>query len=389
MATITIYQSKSYIGKDNKCPLYIRFYLQKEKIVVPCNMSIKVENFDESTGRIRKCEKGYQDKNLIIDNIKSRINDIMVRYRLRNKPITKESFFKAYNRPDDYDTFYSYFKAYSRKHTREIELSTYLTHKNVISKLERYAPNLYFDDITEVFIKEYKMYLRKKLKNSESTINKNLAVIKKYVRAALKDGYMESDPFSEIKIRRNIKGKFCFLTEDEIKKMIELYSQHILPDGEQSSLEFFLFLCFSSLHISDGKAIHIEQFGEKNFRYFRIKNRNSKPEELIVPISMPLRHLLKNIVGLRAKGKVFEHPLPDQKINFYLKRIAGRLGIGKKLSCIAGRHTFATQYLKETKDVVTLKAILGHSDLRETLIYAHVLEESKQEGIKAFDKYII
>lgn len=51
------------------------------------------------------------------------------------------------------------------------------------------------------------------------------------------------------------------------------------------------------------------------------------------------------------------------------------------------RHTFATYFLKKTKDLTTLKEILGHSELRETLIYAHVLDESKQEGIKSFDTF--
>ena len=52
-------------------------------------------------------------------------------------------------------------------------------------------------------------------------------------------------------------------------------------------------------------------------------------------------------------------------------------------------YTFATIFLKNTKDLVTLKEIIGHSDYRETLIYAHVLEESKLEGIKSFNSFKI
>ena len=36
-----------------------------------------------------------------------------------------------------------------------------------------------------------------------------------------------------------------------------------------------------------------------------------------------------------------------------------------------------------------LLEILGHSDISETLIYAHVLEESKLEGIRCFDRFMI
>ena len=47
--------------------------------------------------------------------------------------------------------------------------------------------------------------------------------------------------------------------------------------------------------------------------------------------------------------------------------------------------TFATIFLRKTKDIASLKEILGHSDLKETLVYAHVLNESKQEGMQCFN----
>ncbi|NLB17554.1 MAG: tyrosine-type recombinase/integrase, partial [Syntrophomonadaceae bacterium] len=41
----------------------------------------------------------------------------------------------------------------------------------------------------------------------------------------------------------------------------------------------------------------------------------------------------------------------------------------------------------KTKDITALQKILGHSSLSETMIYAHVLDESKQEGVKCFDGF--
>ena len=154
-------------------------------------------------------------------------------------------------------------------------------------------------------------------------------------------------------------------------------------------MEFFLFLCFSSLHIGDAKHLKLEQFSPTTFTYYRIKLRNSKPEPIVVPISHPLQMLMTNIVGTRKKGPVFEKLLPDQTMNRYLKEIAVIAGIDKVLTHKVGRHTFATLYLRKTKDIAALKEILGHSDISETLIYAHVLEESKLEGIKCFDMFSI
>lgn len=389
MAVIKTYQSVSYIGKDGSSPIYVSFYLERKKIVLPTGISVKTSNFDNVTGKIKTGEKNHKDCNLVIEKVRSRVNDIMVKYRLEKKVLTKDLFLKEYNRPTDFKTFYDYFRHYIKEHPNEIEPTTLDVHIDAMNKLKAYAPNLQIVEITEDFVEEYKIYLKKKLKNCDSTINKNLACIKKYIRKAIKAGYISHNPFENIKISRRLIGKFSFLTEEELQLFIDLYKNKTLTPGQQKILQFFLFLCFSSLHVSDAKALRIEQFGAKTFTYYRIKNRNSKPAPIIVPISHPLRKLLRDIIGKRKFGLVFESIIADQKINEGIKRIAKNTGIMKDLSCKSGRHTFATIFLKNTKDLVTLKEILGHSDYRETLIYAHVLEESKLEGIKSFDSFRI
>ena len=97
-----------------------------------------------------------------------------------------------------------------------------------------------------------------------------------------------------------------------------------------------------------------------------------------VPISHPLRQLLRNIVGTRKKGPVFEKLCADQTMNKYLKEIAAIAGIEKHITHKVGRHTFATIFLRKTKDIASLK---------EILVYAHVLNESKQEGVQCFNSF--
>lgn len=387
MAVLKTYQSKSYIGTEGKAPIYISFYIDRRKVVVSTGISVKVVNFDEKSGKIKTGEKNHKDDNLVLENVKSRINDIMVRYRLQKKELTRKQFFNEYNHPSDFRTFYEFVYAYLREHPHEIEASTLDVHLDVINKLKVYAPGLEFGEITEDFVIGYKGYLKKKLGNKDTTINKNMATLKKYFRKAVKAGYLSSDPFEGIKISRKSSGNFTFLTEEELIKMIALYKDNSLDPNYQKVLQFFLFCCFSSLHIGDAKNIKIEQLTGKTFNYYRKKNRNSKPEPIIVPISTPLRHLIKDIRGGRARGPLFEDLVSDQKINEYIKKIATSIGINKGLSTKSGRHTFATLFLNKTKDMATLKEILGHSDYRETLLYAHVLEDSKLNGIKTFNNF--
>ena len=389
MAVIKTYQATSYVNKDGCAPVYVSFYVERKKIAIPTNLSIPVENFDNVTGKVLTREKNHKDYNLCIEKIRARVNDIMVRYRLLKKTLTKETFMKEYNRPDDFRTFYDYVKDYMHRHRGELESSTIDVHLDAINKMRVYDPDLRLECLDEDFILKYKVYLKKKLKNKDSTINKNMSCIKKYCRAAIKEGYMTKNPFENIKVKTRSKSDFTYLTEEELTTLVDLYKSNSLTENYQSVLQIFLFMCFSSLHIGDAKNIRIEGIGKSSFTYYRIKLRNSKPDPIVIPLSDPLKKIIKKASGKRKNGLLFTTVISDQKINEYLKRIARKVGINKPLSSRAGRHTFATLFLQKTKDLATLKEIMGHSDYRETLIYAHVLEESKQEGVKFFNSFAV
>ena len=335
---------------------------------------------------VKSSDPGYSDKNQIIENIRSRINNVYVKYRLKDRTLTRDAFIRAYNRPSDYATFFEFIKINKKNINFGNELTTNYTHKVVLKKVEEWQPNLHFDDITDDWLNRYFIYLKKTLKNNDNTIHKNLSIFKKYVLAAFKMGYMEENPFINFKIKRGTPS-YTYLSEGEIKILMDAYKNGVMEDKFHRTLEFFLFMCFSSLHVTDARNLSLEQFTDDSFVYYRVKTRNSKPEPILVPLSDPLRMIVKNAVGTRKKGKIFLHLPADQTMNRFLKDITAELEIKKHITHKSGRHTYATYFLSKTKDITALKEILGHSSLSETMIYAHVLDESKQEGAKCFDGF--
>ena len=178
MINVKIYLRK-YQKDSQSGILWVSFYIAREKVNFSTRVEVDEKNWNEKKNAITSGDKNAKDKNLVLEHILSRINDVFVKYRLRDKEITRNLFLRAYHRPTDFNTFYDFVTAAMKKTSVRIELNTLLTHHSVISKMRSYAPDLTFDDITKEWLDDYYLYLRKELGNNDNTAYKNMAVLKK------------------------------------------------------------------------------------------------------------------------------------------------------------------------------------------------------------------
>ncbi|MEY2834169.1 MAG: hypothetical protein RLZZ574_3429 [Cyanobacteriota bacterium] len=80
-----------------------------------------------------------------------------------------------------------------------------------------------------------------------------------------------------------------------------------------------------------------------------------------------------NISQDPRSGEVRRHYLHESGLQKALKQAARQAGIQKKVGCHTFRHSFATHLLQNGYDIRTVQELLGHKDVKTTMIYTHVL----------------
>ncbi len=140
----------------------------------------------------------------------------------------------------------------------------------------------------------------------------------------------------------------------------------ILPDSIRDRIR---------IHLEEVRKIHrhdIENGGGNTRLPYAFERKSTRASrewlwQFVFPSSI--------ISTVPKTGEMIRFHMSQSTVQKAVRKAARISGIQKRITCHTFRHSFATHLLEKGYDIRTLQELLGHKDVRTTMIYTHVLNK--------------
>ncbi|MFK7031150.1 tyrosine-type recombinase/integrase [Flavobacterium oreochromis] len=237
---------------------------------------------------------------------------------------------------------------------------------------DKKASECKLEDITE-----FLLHCLSALKLKENTIHSRINGIKFYYEEILKQPKIALEiprPKKQLKLPKALHST-------EIKAIFNV--------TENLKHNTILKLCYGmGLRVSEIVQLRIYDIDSKNMRVHVQKGKGKKDRYVNLPESI-LSQLRKYYHEYKPKEYLFEGQYGGQysirSIQKIFKEALCKAGIRKPIGIHSLRHSYATHLLENGTDIRFIQELLGHNDIKMTLIYTKLTDMSLRKIISPLD----
>jgi integrase len=210
--------------------------------------------------------------------------------------------------------------------------------------------------------------------HSRKSWNNVLGLIKTILNRAVAWDVIAFNPLAQIKPVK-IDRTFHFFKKDEISKILAT-----APEPLKTGVAILVYTGMRRSELwnlrtrdidSDSGLIHVRPFGE-----YTTKSRKQRS----IPISDELRSYLAGLKALSHSQYAYRPSIDIQWLRKSFIRLLKELSLEGTLHDL--RHTFASTMSINGAEITAISELLGHSDIKTTMMYSHLSPEAHKRAIK-------
>ncbi|MFM9988338.1 site-specific integrase [Flavobacterium sp.] len=391
--SVLFYIKRSKANNEGICPIYARVTIQAKRFEFSASKYVNPERWSPEGSKVKGTNEEARTINSHLDYLKNQVLEAEKRLFKKDIKVTSENLKN---------------ELFGAAETKRMLIPIFQDHNNKIKELvgKEYAPgtleryktslshtieflqwkykisDIEINKIDHAFVTDYEFWLRSVRNCANNTAVKYIKNFSKIIKLCLANDWLNKNPFANYKSKVK-EVERVYLSEEEIQNII---NKDFKTERLSLVRDIFLFSCFTGLAYIDVKNltkshISIGIDGEKWIFTHRQKTETASK----IPI-LPVTQMIIDKYADHPKSNNEVRLLPiltNQKMNAYLKEIAGVCEIEKELTFHIARHTFATTItLTNGVPIESVSKMLGHKNLRTTQHYAKVLDKKVSEDMQ-------
>jgi tyrosine recombinase XerC len=261
---------------------------------------------------------------------------------------------------------------------------TILNYQIDLDDFKNFIGLMHPQDVTYLVLRKFLAHLKEK-NYTKRTVARKVATLRSFFKFLCREGYIKNNPASALSTPKLDKKLPLFLSEEEVRTLIESASEDdVWGRRDRAILEV---LYSTGMRVGELVNLNMEDI---DFIGSATKVSGKGKKERMLPIGE------KALVSIRYYLDVLPQRLKEKNkalfINKRMTRISDRsvrrivnkyINLTSKRSGISPhtlRHSFATHLLDRGADLRSVQELLGHANLSTTQIYTHITTQRLKEA---------
>lgn len=399
---VLFFIKKTKLLKNGEASICMRITVDSVRAEIMIKRSVDPKKWNQAKGCTTATDHAGGELNHFIEVYRTKVFKIFRQLEMDGREITARTISDILQGREDPDKPKTLVEIFT-KHNEEVHSLVGIDYAMVTAKkfdtsllrLKEYIAHQYKAEditITEVdnqFVRNYDLFLKTHCRCHHNSALKHLKNLKKIVRIAMANGWVQKDPFFGIRFIEQ-ETHVEFLTKEELGILIN--TDFKIPQHNQVR-DIFVFCSFTGLAFADVKTLKPKHLKSDNEGQLWIRKPRQKTGVMcdipLIPPAIEIMERYKDHPLCVVNGVVLP-VFSNICMNDYLRDIAKLCNFTKPLTCHVARHTAATVvFLANKVSMENVAKMLGHKNTKMTQRYAKVLDGSVKRDMENVIKAMI